>query len=160
MPRDPDLGIIDWDDPRAWNADAAVDTIVKICEQGYAEVPVYSIAADRATNTRHFDIGTADVFVAEGLFAAEIVAACQSRDVLAEALLVHRPPWLNFFRRLFRDLAEHRKPPLTLLLRGRALMRAERAILDRQTALGARPVTATDVRRRLSGYAHTPHAET
>ena len=29
LPRDPHLGIVDWDDPRAWDADGAVEAIVQ-----------------------------------------------------------------------------------------------------------------------------------
>lgn len=159
MPRDPSLGIVDWDDPRAWDAEAAMAALVLIGRDGHADVPVYDIAHDRATSTRRFDVGAAPAFVAEGLFAAEIVDASRRHGILADALCVRRPAWLNFFRRLVRDLTEHRKPPLTLLRRGRALMRAERAVVRRQIALGARPCTAADVRRCLARYAGLPRAD-
>ncbi|MGH8828036.1 MAG: ATP-binding protein, partial [Jiangellaceae bacterium] len=55
MPRDAELGIIDWDDPRAWNAELAVDTLATICRDGRADVPVYDIAHDRATSVHCFD---------------------------------------------------------------------------------------------------------
>ena len=152
LPRDPDLGIIDWDDPLAWNAEVAVEAITAICREGHADVPVYDIAHDHATSTQRFDAGSAQLFVAEGLFAAEIIAPCRERGLLADALLVHRRPWLNFVRRLFRDLAEHRKPPLTLKRRGRALLRAERAVVRRQITLGARPSSAAEVRRLLAQH--------
>ena len=156
MPRDPHLGIVDWDDPRTWNAEAAIGTIAAICRDGHADVPVYDISHDRATHTEHVDIGTAETFVAEGLFAAEIVSACRERDLLADALLVHRPPWLNFVRRLFRDLTEHRKRPLTVLRRGWGLLRTEQAVVRRQVSLGARPCSANQVRRLLAQHASLP----
>lgn len=158
LPRQPGLGIVDWDDPRSWDAALAVETLAAICRDGRADVPVYDIAHDRATRSRRFDVGDAPVFVAEGLFAAEIVTACRNRGILADALALHRAPWKNFVRRLVRDLAEHRKPPLTLLRRGRALMRAERDVLGRQIALGARPVDARELRHTLAGMAPSPAA--
>lgn len=157
LPRRPDLGIVDWDDPRAWNADVAVDTLTEICRDGAADVPVYDIAHDRTTRTRRFELGTSVVFVAEGLFAADIVVACRSRGIVADALVIRRAPWTNFLRRLARDLVEHRKPPLTLLRRGRALMRAEAELVHRQVAQGARPASADDVRATLARLArHAP----
>ncbi|WP_116947146.1 uridine kinase family protein [Jiangella endophytica] len=156
MPRDPDLGIVDWDDPRSWDAERAVDTLVQLCRTGSAQIPVYDIAHDRTVGTELFTVGAAPVFVAEGLFAAEIVDECRARGVLADAIVLHRKPWKNFLRRLARDLAEHRKPPLTLLRRGRTLMRTERAIVDRQRGLGARPADAQQVRDALRGAAEAP----
>ncbi|WP_199521708.1 uridine kinase family protein [Jiangella anatolica] len=155
MPRHPDLGIIDWDDPRAWDAERAVETLVQLCRTGSAQVPVYDIAHDRTVGAEPFSVGAAPVFVAEGLFAADIVDACKARGILADAIVLHRRPWKNFLRRLVRDLAEHRKPPLTLLRRGRQLMRAEREIVERQRALGARPASAQDVRQALRDAAGT-----
>ena len=156
MPRHPELGIVDWDDPRAWNGEQAVDVLATICRDGRADVPVYDIAHDRATSTHEFDAGPGQVFVAEGLFAAEIVASCRTRGILADALVLQRAPWKNFLRRLARDLAEHRKPPLTLLRRGRALMRAEADVVRRQVALGARPVSADQLRQALTALARDP----
>jgi uridine kinase len=153
MPRQAELDIIDWDDPRSWNAELAVDTLATICRDGRADVPVYDIAHDRATSVRCFDVGAAQEFVAEGLFAAEVVAACRDRGILADAIVLHRAPWKNFLRRLARDLAEHRKPPLTLVRRGIALMRAERHVVRRQIALGARPVGAAELRATLKASA-------
>ena len=57
LPRDPDLGIVDWDDPRAWDADGAVEAIEAICRTGSAEVPVYDIAQDGRVGSRRFDVG-------------------------------------------------------------------------------------------------------
>lgn len=156
MPRHPQLGIVDWDDPRAWDAERAVDTLVQICRTGSAQIPVYDIAHDRTVGTELFTAGASPVFVAEGLFAAEIVEECRARGILADAIVLHRRPWKNFLRRLTRDLAEHRKPPLTLLRRGRTLMRLERAIIDRQQRLGARPADAHEVRDALREAADAP----
>jgi uridine kinase len=139
LPRDAELGIIDWDDPAAWDATGAVAAIEAICRTGSAEVPVYDISRDGRVGSRRFDVGKHAVFVGTGIFAAEIVAACSERGLLADAIVVRRRPWKNFLRRLRRDLAEHRKPPLTLVRRGVGLLRAERSIVARQVALGCRP---------------------
>lgn len=150
LPRHPGLGIADWDDPDAWDAARAVDTLVTICTTGSADIPVYDIAHDKVVRTERFTAGTAPVAVAEGLFAGEIAPECRDRGILADAIVVHRKPWKNFVRRLLRDLAERRKPPLTLLRRGVALWRAERSILKRQMALGCRPMSAAQVRHMLA----------
>lgn len=156
MPRRAELGIVDWDDPRSWDAGRAVDTLVQLCRTGSAQIPVYDIAHDRTVGTERFSVGATPVFIAEGLFAAEILDECRARGILGDAIVLHRKPWKNFLRRLTRDLAEHRKPPLTLLRRGRTLMRTERAIVQRQRRLGARPATAQDARRAIRGAAEAP----
>ena len=139
LPRDHDLGIVDWDDPGAWDAAGAVEAIEAICRTGSAEVPVYDIAQDGRVGSRQFDVGAHSRFVGTGIFAAEIVAACAERGLLADAVVVRRSRWKNFLRRLRRDLTEHRKPPLTLVRRGIALFRAEPTVVARQIALGCRP---------------------
>jgi uridine kinase len=148
-PRHPSLGIVDWDDPRSWDDAAAMVALREICEHGRAEVPVYDIAADRRTSTQPFDCGRSGVFIAEGIFAAELVARCRAAGILADAIVVRRRPWKNFARRLVRDLHDGRKSPLTLVRRGWLLMRGERAIVDRQVELGARPCNAAQTREAL-----------
>jgi uridine kinase len=150
MPRHPDLGIVDWDDPRAWNTPVALDAVTRICREGAADIPVYDMSQDRAVRTQRFSAGESAVFVAEGLFAGELIDGCKERGILADAIVVSRSPWKNFARRLGRDLVERRKPPLTLLRRGRALMAAERDVVARQVALGCRPCDATDVYEALA----------
>ncbi len=150
MPLRADLDIVDWDDPRAWNSAAAMATLASICRDGRAEVPVYDIAKDRATSRQTFDVGTSPVFVAEGLFAAEIVEECRAVGILADAFVLYRRPWKNFLRRLVRDVAQHRKPPLTLIRRGLSLLRAERRVVAHQQRRGARLVDADGLRRALA----------
>jgi uridine kinase len=139
LPRHPTLGIVDWDDPGSWDADAALTAITSVCRDGRADVPVYDIAQDGRVGTRSFDVGEARAYVGTGIFAAELVTAVRQRGLLADAVVVRRSRGKNFVRRLRRDLAEHRKPPWTLMRRGFALLRAEPAVLDRQIRLGARP---------------------
>ncbi len=139
LPRDPVLGIVDWDDPVAWDADGAVAAIEELCRSASSDVPIYDISRDGRVGSRRFDLGASTTFVGTGIFAAEIVDACTRLGLLADAIVVRRAPWKNFLRRLRRDLAEHRKPPITVLRRGVALLRVERAIVARQMALGCRP---------------------
>ena len=157
LPRNPVLGIVDWDDPRAWDAAGALDAIDAICQTGSAEVPVYDMSRDGRVGVRRFDVGTHSRFVGTGIFAAEIVAACSERGLMADAVVVRRARWKNFLRRLRRDLTEHRKPVLTLVRRGVALFRAEPSVVARQIALGCRPcnrretLDALGVARTLKG---------
>ncbi|HEX5996139.1 MAG TPA: hypothetical protein VFY84_13445 [Jiangellales bacterium] len=156
LPRHPELGIADWDDIGAWDSARAVNTLVEICTTASADIPVYDIAHDRVVRTERFTAGSSPVIVAEGLFAGDIAPECRERGILADAIVVHRRPWKNFVRRLVRDLAERRKPALTLLRRGLALWRAERSVLKRQVALGCRPMSAADVRQALAAMAVEP----
>ncbi|RGC66340.1 uridine/cytidine kinase [Micromonospora sp. MW-13] len=156
LPRQNDL--VDWDSPRSWDAGAAVETIARLARHGKAEVPVYAIGADRRVATRPFEVAGSPLFVAEGIFAAEIVEECRRRGLLAGAYALRRPRGTTFLRRLTRDLAEQRKAPGVLLRRGLALLRAEPAVLRRQVGLGAHPAPAREVLRRvadlLAGHPH------
>ena len=139
LPRHPTLHIVDWDDPASWDAEAALAAIATLCRDGRADVPIYDIAQDGRVGTRSFEVGDAPAFVGTGIFAAELVWLVQERGSLADAVVVRRSRHKNFLRRLRRDLAEHRKPPWTLVRRGLALMRAEPAVVARQVSLGCRP---------------------
>jgi uridine kinase len=138
-PRHPTLGIVDWDDPRSWDAAGALDVLERLCRTGSADVPVYDIARDGRVGSHRVDIGDAPAFVGTGIFAAELVAPARDLGLLLDAVVVRRSRVKNFLRRLRRDLAEHRKPPLTLVRRGLTLLRAEPAVLARQEGLGCRP---------------------
>ena len=74
LPMSRDLGIVDWDDPRSWDDESALAVVLELCRTGSAPVPTYSIAASRRTGSHPIDLGDAEVFVAEGIFAAQIVA--------------------------------------------------------------------------------------
>jgi uridine kinase len=153
MPRSPELGIIDWDDPRAWRADDALRALVDLCRDGSVEVPTYDIGQDRTTGTTTFRLDGHRTLVAEGVFAAELVEECRGLGLLADAVVLHRAPWKNFVRRFTRDLRERRKPPHTLWHRGRLLMRDEPRLVARAVALGCRRVGAHElavVLRRLA----------
>ncbi|KOX05687.1 ATP-binding protein [Micromonospora sp. NRRL B-16802] len=152
-------GQVDWDSPQSWDARTAVDTIARLAREGRADVPVYAIGADRRVATRAFEVDGSPLFVAEGIFAAEIVEECRRRGLLAGAYALRRPRGATFLRRLARDLAEQRKAPRVLLRRGVALLRAEPAVLRRQTGLGAEAARAREVLHRVAGLlASHPHA--
>lgn len=153
LPRQEHLGIVDWDDPATWDADAAVATLDRLARSGTADVPVYDISTSRRVGHRPFSVHGHPAFVAEGIFAAEVAAACAALGILADAVVVARRPWKNFLRRLARDLAERRKPPLTLVRRGWALMRGEAGVVARQVALGARACTAAETTALLAALA-------
>src|SRR4029450_5072156 len=76
-----------------------------------AEVRIYAIAHDRAEGVRALTLADAPAFVAEGIFAAEIVADCRAAGVLGGAFVLRRPRHVTWLRRLVRDLRERRKPP-------------------------------------------------
>ncbi|MGC5333004.1 hypothetical protein [Micromonospora sp. DT62] len=109
-------------------------------------------------STRPFEVAGSPLFVAEGIFAAEIVEECRRRGVLAGAYALRRPRGATFVRRLARDLAEQRKAPGVLVRRGLALLRTEPAVLRRQTGLGAEAARAGEVLRAVAGLlAGHPH---
>ncbi|WP_255306006.1 uridine kinase [Streptomyces sp. Wb2n-11] len=144
---------IDWDSPLSWDADAAVAAIEELCRTGRTTVPVYDIATSARVDREALDIERTPLFVAEGIFAADIVARCQELGVLADALCLRGRPTTTFRRRLLRDLREGRKSVPFLLRRGWRLMRAERTIVGRQTALGAHPCGTEEALGRLAAAA-------
>ncbi|MER6994445.1 hypothetical protein [Streptomyces sp. NPDC000410] len=144
---------IDWDSPDSWDADAAVEAVVELCRTGRTTVPVYDISTSSRVDREALDIERTPLFVAEGIFAAEIVARCQELGVLADALCLRGRPSTTFRRRLLRDLREGRKSVPFLLRRGWRLMRAERGIVARQSALGAHPCDKAEALGRLAAAA-------
>jgi uridine kinase len=142
-------GLVDWDDPSSWSRDDAVDALDRLCRSGEADVPRYDIARDVRTGVRPVTLGGSSYVVAEGLFAHEIVPDCWERDLLADAVCVRSHRLVTFWRRLNRDLREHRKPPLLLLRRGWRLMRAEPRLVEHAAARGAVPMTPEHAFRRL-----------
>ena len=130
--------IADWDDPASWDASTSLATIESLCRDGVADVPVYDIATSRRTGHRVLELGEAPCFVAEGIFAQEVVADCRQRGLLADAVCLTQHRSVTFFRRLTRDLREHRKPPWVLVRRGLRLMREQRRVVAHAAALGCR----------------------
>ncbi|WP_079163253.1 uridine kinase [Streptomyces canus] len=144
---------IDWDHPGSWDADTAVAAIVELCRTGRTKIPVYDISLSARTGEEAVDMGRTPLFIAEGIFAAEIVTRCRELGVLADALCLSRGPVRTFRRRFLRDLREGRKSMPFLLRRGWRLMRLERSIVARQTALGAHPCDKDEALSRLSAAA-------
>ncbi|WP_312028540.1 uridine kinase family protein [Cellulosimicrobium composti] len=158
----PDLprrfGIVDWDDPRSWDGAGAVAALVDLARTGHADVPVYDIPTSQRTGTTHVDVTGSRVVIAEGIFAAEIVAACRAQDVLADAVCLRRPRLVTFWFRLLRDLAEMRKPPLTLVRRGWALLRAEPRLVANWTSLGCRALGPAQAEKEIRALLQRPAA--
>lgn len=148
LPMSP-LGLVDWDDVRSWDVDEALDAMTRLCRQGRAEVPVYDISTSSVVGRQETLLDGHPFVVAEGIFAAHAVAGLRERGLLAAAACVRNRPWLTFGRRLVRDVAERRKPPLTLWRRGNLLRRAEPQIIAAHQALGAEPMTAREAERRI-----------
>lgn len=141
---------IDWDSPLSWDADTAVAAIEQLCATGRTQVPVYDIATSSRVGTEALDIARPPLFIAEGIFAADIVARCRELGLLADAICLRGRPSTTFRRRLVRDLREGRKSVLFLLRRGYRLMRAERGIVARHTALGAHACGRDEALGRLA----------
>jgi uridine kinase len=152
MPRT-SQGRIDWDDPCTWDAGAAVAAVVRLSVHGSVDVPNYEIGRDRAVGTRRMSLGAAPAYVAEGIFAAEIIADCRHRGVLGDAICLRHPRLVTFWRRLVRDLREHRKPPHVLIRRGLRLWRDEPRIVARAAALGAVPCDSRTALTRIRAVA-------
>lgn len=149
----------DWDSPLSWDADAAVAAIGALCRTGRTDVPLYDIPTSSRTGSASLDLGGAPLFVAEGIFAADIISRCRELGLLADALCLCARPLTTFRRRLLRDLREARKPVGYLLRRGLRLLRAERGIVARQTQLGAYPCDGATALRRIVGAATAPGAQ-
>jgi len=149
------MGVPDWDNPRSWDADAAVQALVDLCRDGAVKLPTYDISSSRAVGDSAVTAEPGQLILAEGIFAAEIIEALVKADVLAAAFCVHSGPWLTFCRRLIRDLAERRKPPWVLWRRGLLLCRQEPEIVARHVRLGAQPVSAAEAMTAVAALVGT-----
>ncbi|MFG3095975.1 uridine kinase [Streptomyces sp. NPDC048202] len=144
---------IDWDHPLSWDADVALAAIARLCASGSTPVPVYDISLSARTGEDTLSIGRTPLFIAEGIFAAEIVERCRELGVLADALCLTRGPVTTFRRRFLRDLKEGRKSVPFLLRRGWRLLRTERSIVSRQVSLGAHPCGRDEALSRMAAAA-------
>lgn len=150
-------GLVDWDHPDSWLPGEAMQAVRQLCELGSVEVPTYDIAHDGRTGHRTLDLEGQPLFVAEGIFAQEIVPACEEAGLLAAAYCVRQHPLLTFWRRLTRDLREQRKPPLVLLRRGVALLRDQRTVVHHAVVLGCAPVTPGEALKQLTALRARTH---
>src|SRR5688572_13883706 len=91
-------GSVDWESPASWDAAAAVRAISELAATGHTRTPVYDISRSETIDTHPFDLHGSSLFIAEGIFAAEIVADCQAAGLLADALALHRPRTVTFAR--------------------------------------------------------------
>ncbi|HEY3548265.1 MAG TPA: hypothetical protein VGK17_19500 [Propionicimonas sp.] len=105
MPRSP-IGIIDWDDPRSWNAEAAVAALAELVANGQVEVPAYSISESRRVGSHLLSLDGASCLTAEGIFAIDFLAVCRTAGLATEAIYIDRPGVVVFWLRLRRDLKE------------------------------------------------------
>jgi uridine kinase len=142
--------IVDWDHRDSWNSDAAVAAVEELCRAGCTDAPVYDIALNSRTGHRVLDLGDSTYFLAEGIFAQEIVGECRRRGLLADAVCVTQHPAVTFVRRLTRDLREHRKPPFVLVRRGLHLLHAQRALVAAAEKLGCRVLTPETAYREIT----------
>ena len=143
-------GLVDWDDPASWHEQDALAALRELCTTGRCEVPVYEIARNGRVGSRAVDLGGSTLFVAEGIFAPEVVAARRDEGLLAAAYCITQHPLVTFWRRLTRDLREHRKPPLVLLRRGVALMRDQQRVVAHALRQGCRRATGDQAYAELT----------
>lgn len=158
MPRS-SLGIVDWDDPRSWDADRAVAALETLCTTGSADVPVYDIAVDATVGHRPVVTDGSPLVIAEGIFADQIVGALRERGLLAAAICVYHHRLVTFVRRFQRDLREHRKPPLTLLRRGLLLLKDDPRVVKRCLDAGCEPLHPKPARRRITALLSAANAK-
>ena len=151
----PNTGIVDWDHPDSWLPGDAVAALEELCHSGRADVPVYDIARDGRTGWQHLHLDDASYFVAEGIFAQDVVGTCADLGLLAAAYCVRQHPMVTFWRRLTRDLRERRKPPLVLVRRGWALLRDQRRVVEDAVAKGCEPVTPDEAYSQVTGLVRT-----
>lgn len=146
------MSLVDWDDPASWDADRAMTAIRELCAQGRARVPVYSIPDNATVSHTVLDIDGASAFVAEGIFASELVGRCRAEGLLADALVLRRPRIQTWWFRLRRDIAERRKPPHVLLTRGLRLALAEPAKIRAWADQGCRVVSRSQCEAAIAEH--------
>jgi uridine kinase len=159
IPHGANAGMTDWDHPDSWLPDDAVATLELLCREGTAEVPVYDIAQDGRFGSRTLDLAGHHLFIAEGIFAQDVVPQCADAGLLAAAYCVRQHAVVTFWRRLTRDLREHRKPPLVLVRRGWALLRDQRRVVADAVAKGCRPVLPEEAFAEISRMAEHESAD-
>ncbi|MEU3495250.1 ATP-binding protein [Kitasatospora cineracea] len=159
LPQLPDGGGTDWDSPLSWHAEQALAAIRTLAFEGRAEVPVYSIPDNGRAGSHLLELDGAAGFVAEGIFAAELVRRCAAEGLLGDALCLRNKPSTTAWRRFRRDVREGRKSVPYLVRRGLRLMRAERGIVARQVELGSYACSGVEAGRRIAAVARQLPAE-
>ena len=154
MPRSEELGIIDWDHPDSWNREAALDALGRLVRDGAGRDPRLRASPPTVPSTGPWSRpGPATSSSPRASSPPRSSPTCTSSDCSPAPSASTTSRWVTFARRLARDLAERRKPPLTLVRRGLALAREEPSVIRRQEALGAEPARAADLEGRLSTLA-------
>ena len=152
-------GRVDWDHPDSWLLDDALAAIQQLCDEGRAEVPVYDLAQDGRCGSRLLDFAGSRYFLAEGIFAQEVLPTARERGQVAAAYCVRQHPMVTFWRRLVRDLREHREPPLVLVRRGLVLMRDQRHIVSHAVELGCEAVSPDEAYAAVSALVNRRSAD-
>ncbi len=134
-------GMVDWDSPQTWDKAAALRALVELCAQGSTTVPIYDIPSNARVGERKVELDGRRYVLAEGIFAADIIADLKREGILADALCICRPRVQTFWFRLMRDLDEARKPLPNLLRRGFAHFLKEPAMYEYLQKKGARRVS-------------------
>lgn len=134
-------GLVDWDHPESWLHDDALAALTALCRDGSTEVPIYEISQNGRCGSQPLVLAGSTIFVAEGIFAPEIVLDCRRAGLLEAAYCITQRPAVTFWRRLTRDLRERRKPPLMLVRRGLALLRDQRRVVAHAVELGCEVAT-------------------
>jgi len=145
----PNAGVVDWDDPASWLPGDALEALSELCRSGRAEIPVYDIAHDGRCGSQVLDLEGSPLFVAEGIFAHHVVGPSREAGLLAAAYCVRQHPLVTFWRRLTRDLREHRKPPLVLVRRGLALMREQSRLVAEVVVHGCVEVSPEEAAEQI-----------
>ncbi|MBF6841811.1 PAS domain-containing protein, partial [Acinetobacter baumannii] len=104
LPRTP-YDEIDWDHVDTYRANHAADALRRLVEQREVTIPVYDISTSSRTGTRQLRVTHGPV-IAEGIFAAELIAACRDitdRDSEMEGLR-QRESWASSLLRGSTDL--------------------------------------------------------
>lgn len=146
-------GSVDWDSPLTWDHVGAREALLALCREGASDLPIYNIPTSRRTGSTRLALSAEPILIAEGIFAAELVADLRAEGVLADAICLVQPRLQTFWFRLLRDLAESRKPPMTLIRRGTALMRAEPELIRGWVAKGCRPSSPAHAERAIRALA-------
>lgn len=152
-----DSGAVDWDHVDSWHADNAMAAVRQVCHDGGTDHPIYDLSANACVGHRELKLEGARCFVAEGIFAAELVAPCRSAGLLGAAICVRRSRWVTFVLRLTRDLRERRKPPLFLIRRGWWLAGREPEIVAGLVSRGCLPMTPRQAERHITELLASGH---
>ncbi len=142
-------GYIDWDDAAAWDCEAAVAALRRLCTEGEVSLPKYDKALSKRVGEHTLSLGDEPCVIAEGIFATELLAPATAAGLKVTPILLTRPRVLVFLIRLIRDLYRGTKSPGVLFRRGIVLYREEPALREHAVSRGFEPVTMRQAIRRV-----------